>query len=148
MTFLLSDFGREVMTSNRLSIHISNGDIYYDIYMIFIMIDQQNENTAYIPKTFAYRNTFEKYISGFLPAFSIDDVEKYELYTNKDSKYLFYRFNEYIKAYGGKRKKIKHTQKLKDSVSLKKAEDRNKQFLIEKMIHGVEFKNPYENTTE
>ena len=84
MTFLLSGFGREVITSNRLSTHISNGDIYYNIYMIFIMIDQQNENTAYIPKTFAYRNTFEKYISGFLSAFSIEDVEKYELYTNKD----------------------------------------------------------------
>ena len=97
---------------------------------------------------FAYRNTFEKYISGFLPAFSIDDVEKYDLYTNKNSKYLFYHFNDYIKAYGGKRRKIKHTQKLKDSVGLKKVEDRNKQFLIEKMIHGVEFKNPYENSTE
>ena len=47
-----------------------------------------------------------------------------------------------------KEKKIKHTQKLKNSVGLKNVEDRNRQFLIEKMIHGVDFKNPYENTTE
>ena len=45
MTFLLSDFGREVMTSNRLSIHISNGDIYYDNHntgdkIYTFMIDQ------------------------------------------------------------------------------------------------------------
>ena len=110
MTFLLSDFGREVMTSNRLSIHISNGDIYYDNHntgdnIYTFIIDQQNEDTAYIPKKFAYRNTFEKYINGFLPPFSIDDVEKYELYTNKNSKYLFYRYNNYIKAYGVKRGK-------------------------------------------
>ena len=141
------------MTSNRLSIHISNGDIYYDNHntgdnIYTFIIDQQNEDTAYIPKKFAYRNTFEKYISGFLPAFSIDDVKKYDLYTNKNSKYLIYRFNYYIKTYEGKRRKIKYTQKLKDTVDLKKLENKNKQFLIEKMIHGVEFKNPYENSTE
>ena len=28
-----------------------------------------------------------------------------------------------------------------DSVGLKKVEDKNKQFLIEKIIHGVEFEN-------
>ena len=36
----------------------------------------------------------------------------------------------------------------KDSVNLKKIEERNKQFLIEKIIHGVEFKNPYANSIE
>ena len=41
---------------------------------------------------------------------------------------MFYRFNEYIKADGGKRREIKHTQKLKDSIGLKKIEERNEQF--------------------
>ena len=150
---LLSDLGRNVRTSNRLSIHIANGDIYYGNHnsgenLYNFLIDQQNEDTAFIPRKFAYRNSFEKYISSFLPAFSIDDVEKYDLYANKNSKYLFYRFNEYIKAYGGKRRKIKHTQKLKDSIRLKKIEERNKQFLVEKIIHSVEFQNPYTNSVE
>ena len=74
-----------------------------------------------------------------MPGFSIDDVEKYDLHANKNSKYLFYRFNDYVKAYGSKRRKIRHTQKLKDSAGLKKVEDRKKQFLIEKIIHSVEF---------
>ena len=41
MTLFLSHFGREVMTSNRLSIHIPNGDIYYDNHntgIIFILL--------------------------------------------------------------------------------------------------------------
>ena len=51
MTFLLSGFGREVMTSSRLSIHLSNVDIYYDNHntgdnIFTFMIDQQNEDTA------------------------------------------------------------------------------------------------------
>ena len=62
----------------------------------------------------AYRNTFEKYkfIYILFPAFSIDDVEKYNVYANKNSEYLFYCLNDYVKAYGSKRRKIRHAQKL------------------------------------
>ena len=34
-----------------------------------------------------------------------------------------------------------------DSVGLKKVEDKSKQFLIEKIIHGVEFENLYQSNT-
>ena len=32
------------------------------------------------------------------------DVEKLDLYSNENAKYLFYRFNDYIKTSGGKKK--------------------------------------------
>ena len=35
-----------------------------------------------------------------------------------------------------------------DSAGLKKVEDKNKQFLIEKIIHGVEFANLYQSNPE
>ena len=83
-----------------------------------------------------------------MPSFSIDDVEKIDLYSYKNAKYLFYRFNDYIKVSGGERQIIKHTLKIKDSICLKKIEERDKQFLVEKIIHGIEFQNPYENSIE
>ena len=43
---------------------------------------------------------------------------------------------------------IKYTLKVKDSIGLKKIEERDQQFLVEKIIHAVEFKNPYENYIE
>ena len=149
VAILLSDLERNVMTSNKLSIHIVNGDIFYENHntgknFYNFLIDQQNEDPAFIAKKFAYRNTFEKRIKSFLPAFSIGDVEKYDPYANKNSKFLFYC----SKAYGSKRRAIRHTQKLKDSVGLKKVEDRNKQFLIEKIIHSVEFQDLYMNSIE
>ena len=109
---------------------------------------QQNEQVANFLKKNSYRNTFESYMNNFLPVFSIDDVKKYDLFTNKNSKYLFYRFNEYVKAYGSHRRKIKHTFKMKDSVSMQKIEARSKQFLIEKNINDVEFANPYATSIE
>ena len=37
---------------------------------------------------------------------------------------------------------------MKDFVGLQKVEERSKQFLIEKIIHGVEFQNPYNTPVE
>ena len=64
------------------------------------------------------------------------------------SKYLFYRFNDFVKAYGNPRYKLLHTRKMLDSVAMKKVEDKNKQFLIEKIFHGVEFENLYQPNPE
>lgn len=112
------------------------------------MIAQQNEQAANITKKFSDQNSFEDYISQFLQAFSMDNVKKYDLFAHKNAKYLFYRFNDYIKAYGSHRRKIKHTRKMKDSVPMQKVEAKSKQFLIQKIIHGVEFNNPYNITAE
>ena len=129
--FLLSHLGRQVMASNRLSIHVETGDAFYENHntgenFYNFLIAQQNEQAAYIPKNFSYRNSFGMYISQFLQAFSIDDVEKYDLFAHKNAKYLFYRFNDYVKAYGSQRRKIKHTRKLKDSVGMQKVEEKSK----------------------
>ena len=50
--------------------------------------------------------------------------------------------------FSGKRQTIKHTLKVKDSIGLKKTEERDQQFLVEKIIHTVEFKNLYESSIE
>lgn len=79
---------------------------------------QQNQQATNIPTIFFQGNTFQSYINNFLPAFSTDEVEKYNLFTNKNSKYIFYRFNDYVKACSSHRRKIKHTLKMKDSVGM------------------------------
>ena len=151
--FLLSDLGRQTMTQNKLSIHLELGDIFYDNHntdknFYNFLLSQQNDEAAYVPKKFSYNNSFEKYITTFLQAFSIDDQEKFDLLAFKNSKYLFYRFNDFVKAYGNPRYKLLHIRKMLDSADLKKVEDKNKQFLIEKIIHGVEFENLYQSNPE
>ena len=141
------------MTQNKLSIHVESGGIFYnnhntDKNFYNFLLSQQNDEAAYVPKKFSYNNTFEKYITTFLQAFSIDDQEKFDLLAFKNSKYLFYWFNDLVKAYGNPRYKLLHTRKMLDSVGLKKVEDKNKQFLIEKIIHGVEFENFYQSNPE
>ena len=95
-----------------------------------------------------HNNTFEKYITSFLQNFSIDDQEKFDLLAFKNSKYLFYRFNDFVKMYGNPRYKLLHTRKMLDSKAMEKLEDKNKQFMIEKIIQGVEFENAYQNKNQ
>ena len=152
--FLMSDLGRKTVTQNKLSIHIESGDIFYDNHntdenFLNFLLSQQNDEAAFIPKKISFKDSFEAYIGSFLQSFSIDDQEKFDLLALKNSKYLFYRFNDFIKVYRNPRYKLLHTRKMRDSVGLKTIEEkRNKQFLIEKIIHGIEFKNPYATNTE
>ena len=101
-----------------------------------------------MPKKFSYNDTFEKYITSFLQNFSVDDQGKFDLLAFKNSKYLFYRFNDFLKIYGNPRYKLLHTRKMVDSKALEKLENKNKQFMIEKIIQGVEFENASQSNPE
>ena len=151
--FLLSNLVRQTMTQNKLSIHVESADVFYENHntaenFYSFLLPQQNDEAAYVPKKFLYRNSFEQYITTFLQLFSIDDQEKFYLLAFKNSKYLFYRFNDFIKVYGNPRYKLLHTRKMLESVGIKKVEEKNKQFLIKKIIHGVEFENFYQSNLE
>ena len=53
-----------------------------------------------------------KNINKCLPSFSIDDAEKFDHFANKNSKYLFYKFNDQIEALRGEKRIIPHTVKI------------------------------------
>ena len=80
--------------------------------------------------------------------FSIDDAEKYDFYSNKNAKYLLYKFNDWIESMEGEKLLIRHTAKTKDDFSLKTTESTDRQFLIEKLIQNIKFKYHYQNSTE
>ena len=150
IAFLISDAGQNIMTNNSLSIHIESGNIFYQNFntnenFYNFLLAQQDETKAIVPKKISYHNSLEIYSQNFIPSFSIDDVEKFYLYPNKTSKYLFYKSNDQIDASEEKRQIIQHTAKVKDKVGMKNLEERDRQFLVEKIIHGVEFSNPCEN---
>ena len=59
------------MRSNRLSINVQTGDIFYENHntgenFYNFLIAQQNEQAAFIPKKFSDQNSFEAYVNQFL----------------------------------------------------------------------------------
>ena len=123
IAFLLSDKEQNLMTNNSFSILIENGDIFYQNFhtgknFYNFILAKLDDQTAPVPKTISYHHSIEKYIQNFLPSFPIDDVKKFDLYAHKNAKYLFYRFNDYIKMFCGKRQTIKHALKVKDLIGV------------------------------
>ena len=127
----MSHLGLKTMTQNKLSIHVDSGEVFYDNHntgenCYSFLLSQQNDEAAYVPKKMSYSKSFEEYISKFLQQFSIGIQEKFDLLAFKNSKYLFYRFNDFIKAYGNPRYKLLHTRKMLDMVGVKKIEEKSK----------------------
>ena len=71
---------------------------------------QQDETKSIAQKQISYSYSFEKYIQSYLPSFFIDDVEKYGLYSNKNAKYLFYKFNDWIESMEGETSYTSHNE--------------------------------------
>ena len=106
ISFLCSDYGKNMMTNNSPSIHIESGNIFYqnfntNKYFYSYLLAQQDEAKAIIPKRVECHYSFEKCIKNYLPSFSVDDVEKIDLYLNNNSKYLLYKFNYRIESLQG-----------------------------------------------
>ena len=60
----MSDLGIQVMTQNKLSIHVESGDIFYENHITGenfynFLLTQQNDDAAFILKKISYRNTFK-----------------------------------------------------------------------------------------
>ena len=94
MQFLATDYGSQIMKQNRLSIHSTTGDLYYDGVntnesLFDFILSQKNTLKKRINKKLYYGGTFEQYLSEFLPAFDADADAKLDTLTNKSIKHFF-----------------------------------------------------------
>ena len=76
--FFSSNLGQNVIINKQtcLSIHLDSGNIFYqncntDENFYKLLFAQQDDQKAFVPKKFSYRNSFEKYIESFLPSLLI-----------------------------------------------------------------------------
>ena len=141
VSFLCSDRGQNIMTNSSRSIHIETGNIFYQNFnanenFYSFLLAQQDETKQIIPKKTAYHHSFEKYIKGYLPSFSIEEAKKFDLHSNKNSKYLLYKFSDWKESLGAEKRLIRCTSKAEDSYGLKKIKEKGKQFLTKK-LHTV-----------
>ena len=116
-SFLCLDLGKNIMTNNGLSIHIETGDILYNDFktkqnFFNFLLDQQDELKQFIPKRNSYYHSFRKYTRSYFPSFSLEEIDKLDLLSNKNAKYLLYKFNDWIESMGAEKKLIRHTRKL------------------------------------
>ena len=101
LEFLQSDEWKEILLTNKLQIHIETGNIYYDnqdtnesIYDFFSK--HQNTDKGFIDYDFNFADSYVSYFDWLIVSF--DSWQKLVVLTNKNSKYLFYRFNDLLQV--------------------------------------------------
>ena len=114
VSFLRSETDQNIMTNNSLWIHIESRNIFYDNFntnenLCSFLLAHQDEFKQVIPKRIFYH---------YLLTFSIDKAEKLDLLSNKHSKYLLYKFHDWIKLLGAEKILIRHSSKAKDAIKI------------------------------
>ena len=133
ISFLGSETGQNIMKNNSLSIHMESWDIFYQNFntnehLYSFLLAQQDLSKQVIPKRISYHHSFEKYIKNYLPSFLMEESKKFDLFSNKKSKYLMLKLNDWIKLSGAEKMLIRHKSKAEDDVGLKKIEEKERVF--------------------
>ena len=106
------------MQENSMSIHLESGNLFYDNFNIkegfyYFLLNQQDENNRIIKKKISYYKTFKEYLP-FLQSFDYEEINKFDLFSDKNAKYLFYKFNAHLVATHQPKKSIRYTKKVND----------------------------------
>ena len=95
LEFLQSSFCQELLIENKLKIHIESRNIFFNnsdtnesIQGFFQQ--QENQSKANIKYHFTFTDSYEDYFEWLVHGFKGNEDQKYDILTNKNSKYLFY----------------------------------------------------------
>ena len=148
MQFLATDYASHIIKQNRLSIHSSTGDLYYDGInnnesLFDFIVSQKNKTKKRIKEELYYGGAFEQYLSEFLPSFDGSIDARLNTLTKKSIKYLFYRYNDYLVYKGFESSSVIHTKMSTDEVVMEKLQNRDLQYLVESLIYKVEKDKDY-----
>ena len=137
--FLLSEFSARIMKNDKLKIHIESGDIYFGGFntgesLYDFLKTQQNQDKQSINYDFYYNKSYEQYFREYLNNINGEINDRLDLLTHRNTKYLFYRFNDILLNAGIDLIKIKHSEKIKDEIAIEEIEKTDWQYFINRLL--------------
>ena len=153
LDLLQSNFCQEILIQNELKIHIETGNIFFNnldtnesIYDFF----QKQENIGKVnihSDQFTFTDSYEDYFERLVHGFKQGDDQKYDVLTNKDSKYLFYCLNDYSQRVLEPIKPVRHSVITDDDIALDVIQNENWQYFIETILKTCQTNNGGINNT-
>ena len=118
------------MDSGDLFINNQNtGESIYDF-----VLNQQDQKKKQLPIDFSYGDDYTDYIRKYLPRINEVDDDKFDVLTNKNSKYLFHLFNKYLEDKNKPRQFIRHNVISDDNYAMKELQNKNWPYFINCII--------------
>ena len=146
---LQSDECKEILLWNKLKIHVETGNIYYDnkdtnesIYSF--LSAQQDPDKASIDSEFIFAGSYEDYFQWLIVDFDSYEKTKPDVLTNKNSKFLFYCFNDFLQQRFREPKPVRHSTITDDYIVLDRIQNQNWQYLIESILDACKSNNSVE----
>ena len=139
LDFLQSKVCKKILEDNKLKIHVETGNIYYDNNDTnesnhnFILA-QANPISGEIDHTFTFDRDYVTYFQWLTDAFSESKKNKLDIFTNKNSKFLFYYFNDYLEQNGDQMEKIRHSVVTQDYIAAEQIQDKNWKYFVESLL--------------
>ena len=131
---------------NKLKFHIERGNVYHNntdtnenIYGFYE--NQKDETKKWIDFEFILFNGYEDYFMKYLVNIKDGEDEKYDMLTNKNSKFLFYHFNDCLKQINELTKPVHHNVVLNDKTALEILQNKNWQYFIERIVEVCQWNN-------
>ena len=139
LNFLQSKVCKKILEDNKLKIHVETGNIYYDNNdtnesIHNFVIAQANPISGEIDHKFTFDRDYVTYFQWLTDAFSESKKNKLDIFTNKNSKFLFYHFNDYLEQNGDQMKKIKHSVVTQDYIAAEQIQDKNWKYFVESLL--------------
>ena len=110
---------------------------------------QENQSRANIKYHFTFTYTYEVYFEWLVHGFKGKEDQKYNILTDKNSKYFFYWFNNYLEHILEPIKPVRHIVITDDDLTLDVIQNENWQYFIETILTVCKTNNGgINNTTE
>ena len=139
VNFLESKIFKKFLADNKLKIHIETGNIYYDNNdtnesIHSFILAQLNPIAGEIKHDFTFDRDYSTYFQWIKDAFSESKRNKLDILSNKNSKFLFYHFNDYFQQNSEKIQKVKHTVVTEDFIAAEQIQDKTWKYLVDKLL--------------
>ena len=109
---------------------------------------QENQSKAKIKHChFTFTCSYEDYFERLVQGFKGNKDQKYDALTNKNSKYLFHQFNDYLERIFELIKPVRHSVITDDDLALEITQNENRQYFIEAILTACKTNNGGINNT-
>ena len=141
--FIQTGIYEQILKNNKLKIHIESGNIYFDntdtnesIYGF--LQAQEDETKKFIDFEFIYSDTYQNYFDEYLLKFNLKNDDKLDVLANKNSKFLFYHFNDYLTRINVLTKPVRHTSTSNDDHAVEIIQSQNWQYFTERILEACQ----------
>ena len=136
----------ELMKKNKLKIHIDTCNIYYDntdtnesIYGF--LLTQEDDTKKFIDFKFIYSGSYEQYFNEYLVKINQKNDDALDVLTNKNSKVLFYHYNDLLFNINLDPLPVRHSRISDDEFPTETIQTENWQYFIERILEACQSKS-------